>query len=69
MVFVAGHPEYYPKFGFSPAAKKGFDAPYTIPDKDAEAWMVIELKSGLFGNISGKIICADALDKPEYWRD
>lgn len=69
LVFVAGHPEYYPKFGFSPAGKLGFEAPYPIPEKDADAWMVLDLRSGLIGNVSGKISCADALDKPMYWEE
>jgi putative acetyltransferase len=69
LVFVSGHPEYYPKFGFSPAGERGFDAPYPIPEVQADTWMVIELKPGLLGNISGTILCADPLDKPEYWRD
>jgi putative acetyltransferase len=69
LVFVSGHPNYYPKFGFSPAGKNGFDAPYPIPDAQADAWMVLELKPGLIGNISGTILCAEALDKPEFWID
>ena len=44
LVFVLGHPEYYPRFGFKPAGARGFEAPYPIPAKDASAWMVQELK-------------------------
>ena len=31
LVFVLGHPGYYPKFGFRPAGALGFEAPYPIP--------------------------------------
>ena len=69
LVFVLGHPEYYPRFGFKPAGAQGFEAPYPIPAKDASAWMVQELKPGIIDNFSGKIVCADTLNKPEHWRE
>jgi putative acetyltransferase len=69
LVFVLGHPEYYPLCGFKPAGKLGFDAPYPVPDKHAEAWMVQELKHGVVEKASGKVLCADVLNRPEYWRE
>lgn len=69
LVFVLGHPGYYPRFGFRPAGVLGFDAPYPIPAKDAAAWMVQELKPGIIGSFSGRIICADTLNRPEHWRE
>ncbi|MDX2446449.1 MAG: N-acetyltransferase [Desulfobacterales bacterium] len=69
LVFVLGHPEYYPRFGFKPAGARGFEAPYPIPTKDASAWMVQEFKPGVIDNFSGKIICADTLNEPEHWRE
>lgn len=69
LVFVLGHPEYYPRYGFKPAGNLGFEAPYPIPDVHANAWMVQALRSGVIGTVSGKVICADALDKPEHWRE
>lgn len=69
LVFVLGHPEYYPRFGFKPAGVRGFEAPYPIPDKNAPAWMVQELRPGVIGNFNGKIICADTLNEPEHWRE
>lgn len=69
LVFVLGHPEYYPRHDFRPAGALGFEAPYPIPDKDVGAWMVLELRSGVIGSIDGKVQCADALDKPEYWHE
>ncbi len=69
LVFVLGHPEYYPKFGFNPAGEKGFEAPYHIPPECAEAWMVQELRPGVIGSVKGKVQCSDELNKPEHWRE
>jgi len=69
LVFVLGHPEYYPRYGFKPAGDLGFEAPYPIPDVHANAWMVQALRSGVTGIVSGKVICADVLNKPEHWRE
>ncbi len=69
LVFVLGHPGYYPRFGFSPAEIKGFEAPYPIPPQNADAWMVLALHPDVSGNACGRVICADALAKPEYWRE
>jgi predicted N-acetyltransferase YhbS len=69
LVFVLGHPAYYPRFGFSAAGVRGFEAPYSIPQKNTEAWMVRELRPGIIGNKSGQVICADSLADPKYWRE
>ena len=69
IVFVLGHPEYYPWYGFKPAGKLGFEAPYPIPEENTEAWMVQELRPDLTGIASCKVICSDALNKPEHWRE
>jgi putative acetyltransferase len=69
LVFVLGHPKYYPRHGFKPAGRLGFEATYPIPDEHADAWMVQALRPGVIGIVSGKVICADALNKPEYWRE
>ena len=69
LVFVLGHPGYYPRYGFKPAGAQGFEAPYPIPDEHADAWMVQELRPGMIGSVSGKVRCADMLDKPEHWRE
>ena len=69
LVSVLGHPEYYPRYGFTPAGQIGFEAAYPIPDEHAGAWMVQALRSGVMGTVSGKVICADALNKPEHWRE
>ncbi len=69
LIFVLGHPNYYPRFGFAPAGRRGFDAPYPIPPKNAPAWMVKELRPGLIGQVRGTVKCAESLDKPEFWRE
>ena len=68
LVFVLGHPEYYPRYGFRPAGALGFEAPYPIPEKNADAWMVRELVAGAIDSAgNGRVLCATAMDKPEYW--
>ena len=69
LVFVLGHPDYYPRYGFKPAGVQGFEAPYPIPEEHANAWMVQELHPGVIGSVSGKVRCADMLNKPEHWRE
>ena len=69
LVFVLGHPGYYPKYGFSAAGIEGFDAPYPIPPENSGAWMVQELLPGVIGHVSGQVICADALNDPKHWRE
>jgi len=67
LLFVLGHPEYYPKFGFIPAGNEGFEAPFPIPQEFAAAWMVQELSPGAIHHNSGKVKCAEALNDPRYW--
>lgn len=67
LVFVLGHPDYYPRHGFAPAIPVGLDAPYPI--SPPEAWMVRELSMGYVGRVRGTILCADALNHPEHWRE
>jgi predicted N-acetyltransferase YhbS len=69
LVFVLGHPAYYPRFGFEPAGRFGFEAPYPIPEKNAEAWMVKALKSGALELFAGTVACAAVLNRPEHWRE
>lgn len=69
LVFVLGHPGYYPRFGFQPAGACNLTAPYPIPPQHADAWMVQELTEGTIGTVQGRIRSANALNKPEYWRE
>ncbi len=41
VVVVVGHPEYYPRFGFIPASRRGLRCEYPVPD---EVFMVAELR-------------------------
>ncbi|MGZ4520637.1 MAG: GNAT family N-acetyltransferase [Mycobacteriaceae bacterium] len=69
LVFVLGHPDYYPRHGFEPAGRLGFDAPFPIPDENEDAWMVQALRPDVIDSVRGTVICADALNKPECWRE
>ena len=51
-VFVLGHPEYYPRFGFAPAETFGIGCEYDVP---AEAFMALELRPGALANRTGTI--------------
>jgi putative acetyltransferase len=68
LVFVVGHPQYYPRHGFAQAGKLGFETPFPIPEEHADAWMVCALHCGLIGSVSGKLVCCDTLNKPELWQ-
>lgn len=69
LVFVLGHPDYYPRCGFVTAGVVGFEAPYPIAEKNAAAWMVQELNESVIGSVKGKVQCAQALNHPELWRE
>ena len=69
LVFVLGHPGYYPRYGFSPAGALGFEAPYPIAPENADAWMIQELHRGVIGQLSGTVKCAEALDDPALWQE
>ncbi len=67
LVFVLGHPGYYPRYGFEPAGVHRLNAPYPIAPANADAWMVKALGPGLLGRVQGTIRCADALNHRRYW--
>lgn len=67
LVFVLGHPDYYPRCGFRTAGVIGFEAPYPIPEENGSAWMVLELKKGIIGRVKGKVKCANILNQPQHW--
>ncbi|NTU70528.1 MAG: N-acetyltransferase [Coriobacteriia bacterium] len=69
LVFVLGHIDYYPRFGFAPALKLGLRAPYPIDPAVEAAWMVLETRPGLLGTVRGNVVCADAMMHPEMWRE
>jgi putative acetyltransferase len=51
-VLVLGHPEFYPRFGFTPASRFGITCPYPAPD---EAFLAVELVPGALQNLSGMV--------------
>jgi len=59
VIIVVGHPDYYPRFGFSPAREKGFEVPFPVPD---EAFMVLELLPGTAGTAGGTVIYPPAFE-------
>jgi predicted N-acetyltransferase YhbS len=69
LVFVLGHPGYYPKHGFLAAGIIGFDAPFPIPPENSGAWMVQQLCPGIIGHIRGQVVCAETLNDPKHWRE
>lgn len=69
LVFVLGHTAYYPRHGFEPALSRGLEATYAIPDEVADAWMVLELSPGALAGTNGRVVCAEAMNKPEMWRE
>lgn len=69
LVFVLGYPDYYSRFGFVPAGARGFDAPYPIAAKNADAWMVHQLSPGAIDQHQGTVRCCRALDQPQHWQE
>jgi putative acetyltransferase len=57
VVFVLGHPTYYPRFGFEPAPPKGLTCKWEVSD---EVFMVIELVPGALVGLRGLVRYADA---------
>lgn len=51
-VFVLGHPEWYPRFGFRPARRFGIELALNAP---ASSFMALELIPGVLLNIVGKV--------------
>ena len=51
-VVVLGHPEYYPRFGFSPSTKFGLRSEYDVPE---EVFMAMELIPGALSNQTGTV--------------
>ena len=49
---VLGHPEYYPRFGFSPSSRFGIDSEYDVPE---DVFMAIELQPDALSEKTGKV--------------
>jgi len=59
-VVVVGHPDYYPRFGFTPARPKGLEAPFPVPD---EAFMTLELEPHGLDGLTGTLVYPSAFDE------
>lgn len=53
-VVVIGHPSYYPRFGFAPAAPRGITSAFA-EGPHADSLMVLELAAGALAGISGAV--------------
>jgi len=51
-VVVLGHPEYYPRFGFSPSSRFGIDSEYDVPE---EVFMAMELQPEALSGKTGRV--------------
>ena len=51
-VFVIGHPKYYPRFGFVPAARYAMRSEYEVPE---DVFMVAELAVGALRGATGLV--------------
>jgi putative acetyltransferase len=51
-VVVLGHPDYYRRFGFSPAHRYGITCRWVVPE---DAFMVKELAPGTLGKLRGRV--------------
>lgn len=49
-VIVLGHPEFYPRFGFVPAAPQGIRSEYDVPD---DVFMIAELIPDALSGVRG----------------
>lgn len=70
LVFVLGHKEYYPQYGFTThAARLGYPPPYPMPQENEVYWMVQPIGQQGYGVGAGAIQCCDELNRPQHWRD
>jgi hypothetical protein len=58
-----------PRCGCRPAGALGLAALYPIPEAHTEAWTFQKLRAGVIGRVKGTVQCADALYRPEHWRE
>jgi putative acetyltransferase len=51
-VFVLGHPQYYPRFGFVPASGFGIRCAFPVPD---ELFFALELRPDALSDVQGTV--------------
>ena len=57
IVIVVGHPQYYPRFGFSSQLAETLQPPFEVP---AEAWMALSLRPDATDDVAGRVEYAAA---------
>lgn len=62
LMFLIGHPAYYPRFGFQPALPLGFTSDYVKDSQRHEHFMVAVLDESLPGNLRGHLRFHSAFD-------
>jgi putative acetyltransferase len=58
IVLVVGHPNYYPRFGFSSALASQLESPYA-----GEAFMALELVPGALAGVAGRVEYAPSFNE------
>jgi putative acetyltransferase len=66
-VFVLGHRDYYPRFGFEPACPLGLEPSHPVDNEYRPEWMVTALQPGALEGLRGRVSCSDTLNRGEYW--
>ena len=51
VVIVVGHPDYYPRFGFSREKARALESPFPV-----EAFMAMELSPGALEGVRGRVV-------------
>lgn len=70
LVFVLGHKDYYPKYGFiQDATKLGYPAPYPIADEYSDYWKLCPISENGLNIEKGKIKCSNVLNQPQHWSE
>jgi putative acetyltransferase len=59
VVVVLGHPRFYPRFGFQPAAQHNIHSQWNVP---ADLFMAVELVPGALHERSGTVRYSDAFN-------
>ncbi|RAJ06570.1 putative acetyltransferase [Chitinophaga skermanii] len=59
-IVVVGHANYYPKYGFAPAANWHIDTHYKVP---SEAFMALALQPNGLNNVRGTVVYPAAFDE------
>ena len=60
IVIVLGHPNFYPRFGFSARMAMDLRCPYDAP---GEAWMAIEIVPGALDDVKGTVVYPPAFQE------